>query len=295
LNSSYEIFAGQINVEFDSSLVEFVSIVKGDYLGSGAQDSNDLLSLGGQSVVVSSGEIRKFFVIKNLSGSDDGIAGEGVFATITFKGLAEGVSDIRITDTVWGNSTAGQIIDPNEEINDGQIIVSSCGDGICAVGENCNEPSYCNADCGGCGGGNNPGGGNDNDDGGSPGGGTPPSDDDGSTLKDFLNFLIGGGDDDDSGNETCSEDWQCSDWSVCVSGEKTRDCVDANGCSEDRVESKTCGDANNGGVVVAGVISIASFIGLVVFVVLYYRTKHHVSVKKEAVIQGAEKMRAQWK
>ncbi len=40
----------------------------------------------------------------------------------------------------------------------------------------------------------------------------------------------------------CAEDWDCSSWSVCSEGEKTRTCVDDNGCGTTEIKPSTMRD-----------------------------------------------------
>ncbi len=74
---------------------------------------------------------------------------------------------------------------------------SFCGDGYCNNDESC---SSCSEDCGAC-----PPSGSETPPSGGSGGFVPPP-------------------------ETCTEDWSCTEWSMCVNGEQTRTCTDANAC-----------------------------------------------------------------
>jgi PGF-pre-PGF domain-containing protein len=50
--------------------------------------------------------------------------------------------------------------------------------------------------------------------------------------------------------DPCQEDWECTSWSSCVSGQQTRDCEDLNECgtTEDKPdETKTCTASSNAG------------------------------------------------
>ncbi len=45
-----------------------------------------------------------------------------------------------------------------------------------------------------------------------------------------------------SSNETCVEDWNCSEWLECIEGFENRSCVDLGGCEVERNESRVCGE-----------------------------------------------------
>ncbi|MCA9485602.1 MAG: hypothetical protein KC506_02040 [Nanoarchaeota archaeon] len=285
LNSEFEIFAGQVDITFDPAVLQFVRMEKGDYFGSGSLDSSDL---GG--VVQGNGVIEDYIAMRNL-GETDGISGEGVFARVIFRALDADVTNVSVNNVILGNSSAVAVVDPGMIITEGEVTVSEssvCGDGTCTEGETC---SSCSLDCGACS--SPPGnGGGGSGSGGGGGGSTSSNDDDGSIVDTFLGLFTGSSSDEES-NE-CSENWQCDAWSVCINGERSRNCTDLNGCSEDMVDVSDCTESS-GNIVVAGVISVTSFLGLIVFVFLYFRTRHVVAKKQKAVIEGAEKMRAQWK
>lgn len=89
-------------------------------------------------------------------------------------------------------------------IND---TMTSCGDGVCTGGENCES---CSADCGTC----------------------PPA-----------TVVSGGGGGGGSSSKTCSVDWDCKDWGECSpAGIKTRQCFNIGTCAGiiSREEEQNC-------------------------------------------------------
>jgi hypothetical protein len=287
LSSTDKIFAGQIDLTFDPMIVEFVRIEKGSYFGAGSLDSSDL---GG--MVESNGVINNYVAMRALA-EEDGVAGSGTFARVIFRAKEIGTSNVRVTQTLWGNSSAQRIVDPNETVNNGAVTVVAaavCGDGTCSGSESC---SSCSGDCGQCSsGGGSPGGSGPRGNG--PSGGSPPSEDDeNSTLIEDLLALFLGEDDEE---QSCSPDWSCLDWGSCVDGTRMRICVDNAGCFEQKTEKQACGE--EGGrtdIVIAGFLSVASFVGIVVFFFMWYRGKRVVAAKQAALIESASGMRAQWK
>jgi len=54
----------------------------------------------------------------------------------------------------------------------------------------------------------------------------------------------GGSASHDDGTEGCSQDWECTAWTMCSGGKQEKTCVDLNHCStEKRKETRTCTDA----------------------------------------------------
>ncbi|MFC1691620.1 hypothetical protein ACFL0W_05565 [Nanoarchaeota archaeon] len=125
----------------------------------------------------------------------------------TFLVSASGDEGTTTDFYVWG-ALAESITQPAQaSVTTVTINFTTLSNGAsCTQNEACNSGRCCSGTCAsscGGGGGGSSGGGGDND-------------------------YIPTGDDD----SYCNEDWDCTDWSACVNGEQTRDCTDANDCSE---------------------------------------------------------------
>jgi len=80
----------------------------------------------------------------------------------------------------------------------------------------------------------------------------------------------------------CVESWSCTDWSECLNETQTRTCTDANACGttvDKPLESQSCGEVGEGGVVPVGFpiwSSIAIVIVIVVVIVLVFTQRAKV-------------------
>ena len=134
LNSTDEIFAGQMDIYFDNNILTFLGISQGEYLTQDGGSSIDSNNIGG--ITVNNGKISKYVILRGLS-ETTGISGEGVLARITFSGNNIGTSNISISNTIWGDSSAGKIIPISETLKEGQVIVNAApasGDGSSTSG-----------------------------------------------------------------------------------------------------------------------------------------------------------------
>jgi hypothetical protein len=123
IDSSESVFGGQFDLSFDETVIDFISIEKGDFFssdGSGSLDSNDL---GG--VLVRDGKIRSFVVMQSL-GEKEGVTGDGILASVKFRGKSEGSSSLEFSEIIWSDDNAQKITSQGRASN-GQIIVGSGG------------------------------------------------------------------------------------------------------------------------------------------------------------------------
>jgi hypothetical protein len=120
LESDKEVFGVQMDISYDPRVLTFVRIEKGDYFnkdGGGSYDSN---VLGG--VHQSNGKIDNYIVVRGISESK-GVSGSGRIASIFFRGVEVGKSDVTLSKVLLSDAGANSI--PGEYgLSGGTIDVS---------------------------------------------------------------------------------------------------------------------------------------------------------------------------
>ncbi len=161
-------------------------------------------------------------------------------------------------------------------------IENFCGDGICDSGESC---SSCSIDCGTCSTGGSSSGG-----GGGGGGGSSSSDDDEETTEET-------GETTDTTiltDQSCIEDWICTEWTECFNNLQKRTCADENRCgtTENKPpETQSCNMGSSGTPGLIGFFSLDDplalggllliIIGAGIFVYYFWKKKKGITSKSQ--------------
>jgi len=131
----------------------------------------------------------------------------------------DGITNNVIEECDDGNNVSGDGCSSNCKIEE-EEEESVCGNGILEFGEECDDGNT--EDCDGC----------------------------SSTCENEYYELNYGGenddDDDDDNDGKCVSDWNCSEWSDCFNGIKTRTCIDLNRCSNSNNKPSEILECENG-------------------------------------------------
>lgn len=101
VSNETDIYSIQFDVEYDSSLLGFNSIVEGNILNSDGAVTIFDYSLG-------SGLVDNVIILRNVTSGNPNIGisdFEGVLATISFTGNSAGTAYVNINNVIWVNST----------------------------------------------------------------------------------------------------------------------------------------------------------------------------------------------
>lgn len=122
-----DLYAYQIELGFDPSLLQLVSYVGGAFLTSGGQAS----AFGGPFDFVFDNVLGAFGAADLLLGPVPGVSGSGTLLSMTFNAIAAGASSISLTNIILEDSVGGGI----SVSATGARVVTSQGTGTPAVPE----------------------------------------------------------------------------------------------------------------------------------------------------------------
>lgn len=92
INASGEVFASDLILEYDSSLLKGINVTKGGFLES----DGERIYVGEDSIDNESEEIR--YAVTRI-GTQEGVEGEGVLSQITFEAINNGKINLKINET----------------------------------------------------------------------------------------------------------------------------------------------------------------------------------------------------
>lgn len=105
------LFAWQTNITFDPSVIEFLNVSEGDFL----QDQPE-----GTTLLTNLGSATDGWILfgATTTGTYQGISGTGTLATVEFRVMTDGESEIDIeTEPLWYDQNEDGIVDPGELVD----------------------------------------------------------------------------------------------------------------------------------------------------------------------------------
>lgn len=113
ITGAQDLFGFQFDVEFDSSILEFVTWGEGGFLSNNGE--NNIFCV---DHIVQDGFVKNMACTRLGRGS---VEGDGVLQTLTFKAIGTGTSQVNLPKVLLANSKAEAI---NADVSNGEVTVS---------------------------------------------------------------------------------------------------------------------------------------------------------------------------